>query len=71
MGAEEARVKVEEQALLAGKESGGQKKQVRGIHSGIDARLARKFINHTHKYINEYIETSDNLKNTGIRCNLV
>ena len=49
----------------------GGPKRDGGIHSGIDARLARKFINHTHKYINEYIETSDKLKNTGIRCNLV
>ena len=39
-----------------------------GVHDGVDARLASKFITHTHKYINEYISESTALKNTGIRC---
>ena len=39
-----------------------------GRHSGIDADMAQKFINHTHKYINEYISKSEVLKNRGIEC---
>ena len=46
----------------------GGNKRDGGVHSPIDASLARKFITHTHKYINEYIETSDKLKGRGIRC---
>ena len=36
--------------------------------TSIDANLARKFINHTHKYVNEYISTPVKLKDTGIGC---
>ena len=46
----------------------GGPKRDGGEHAPIDSTLARKFINHTHKYINEYIETSESLKDTGIRC---
>ena len=34
----------------------GGPKQDGGRHAGVDGCLARKFILHTHKYINEYIE---------------
>ena len=46
----------------------GGPKRDGGQHGPIDSCLARKFITHTHTYINEYIEGSDNLSNTGIRC---
>ena len=44
----------------------GGPKRDGGVHHGIDANLARKFINHIHKYVNEYISTSVKLKDTGI-----
>ena len=44
----------------------GGPKQDGGRHTGIDERMARAFINHTHKYINEYIRGSEQLKDSGI-----
>ena len=42
-----------------------------GEHSGLDADLARKFILHTHKYINECIEhMSPTHKGRGLVGNL-
>ena len=46
----------------------GGPKRDGGVHGPIDACLARKFIRHTHKYINEYINMSDKLKDRGIEC---
>ena len=37
-------------------------------HGGVDEQLARKFITHTHKYINEYINESPKLKDRNIKC---
>ena len=48
----------------------GGPKQDGGRHSGIDSNLASKFIRHTHKFINEYIQTSAKLKNTGMVIDL-
>ena len=42
---------------------GGPKKDG-GRHKGIDSTLASSFIRHTHKYINEYIQSSAKLKDT-------
>ena len=39
-----------------------------GHHTGITADMVKNFINHTHKYINEYIQKSEKLKNRGIKC---
>lgn len=39
-----------------------------GEHRPIDSGLACRFIKHTHKHINEYINTSDRLKNKNLRC---
>ena len=46
----------------------GDPKQDGGHHTGVDALLTHKFINHTHKYINEYIKESEKLKDSGIEC---
>ena len=46
----------------------GGPKRDGGVHGGIDECLARKFIMHTHKFINEYISESPKLKDTGIEC---
>ena len=48
----------------------GGPKRDGGQHVPIDSCLVRKFIQHTHKYINEYIDRSDRLRGTGIRCRL-
>ena len=48
----------------------GGPKQDGGRHSGIDSHLAKKFIHHTHKFINEYIKTSEKLKNTDMLVEL-
>ena len=48
---------------------GGPKKDG-GRHAGIDSCLASSFIRHTHKYINEYIQSSEKLKNTGMVIDL-
>ena len=44
---------------------GGPKKDG-GRHAGVGATLASSFIRHTHKFINEYIQSSKKLKNTGM-----
>lgn len=36
------------------------------IHNGLDSDLAPKYINHTHKYINEYVRSSPQLKHRGV-----
>ena len=46
----------------------GGPKRDGGVHRGVDSVMARNFIKHTHKYINEYIRESEKLKNTGIEC---
>ena len=46
----------------------GGRKRDGGTHGGVDVRLARNFITHTHKFINEYISQSAALKDTGIKC---
>ena len=46
----------------------GGPKQDGGRHNGIDENIARGFIKHTHKYINEYISKSEKLKDTGLEC---
>ena len=38
-----------------------------GVYGPIDSALACKFIKHTHKFINEYINKSEKLKDTGLR----
>ena len=38
-----------------------------GVHGPIDSALACKFIKHTHKHINEYINKSEKLKDTDLR----
>ena len=48
----------------------GGPKRDGGRHKGIDGVLARQFIKHTHKYINEYISKSEKLKNRGMVCSL-
>ena len=49
----------------------GGEKQDGGRHAGVDADLARKFILHTHKYINEYItDLSPTHRGRGLVGNL-
>ena len=48
----------------------GGRKQDGGHHTGIDATVARGFIKHTHKFINEYIQKSEKLKNRDMVCAL-
>ena len=50
----------------------GGPKRDGGLHSGVDACLAQKFILHTHKYINEYAaDMSPTHRGRGTIGNLV
>ena len=59
---------VSEEVRVSARGFYGGNKRNGGIHAGIDGCMTRKFIQHTHKYINEYIRESTKLKNSGIDC---